>query len=309
MRPGTVNINMEGNSMTVFVEQVSNTAGATDRNASTGPCAVASEHSTAPLAFMPRQRRMALLARVVQSEILPRLAHTRAATSATESASATTKDDTQALVGILLTQPAANAIAFVKVLRERGAIPASLFLGILTDAARQLGVLWEDDRCSFSDVTIGVCHLQQVVRDLSPSFQLAAVGRPHADTVLLLPAPGEQHSLGLVMLSEFFRREGWHVVGGPASSGNDAVRLVRSAWVDVAGFSIGSDHLLGGLAACITALRKASRNKDINVMVGGPMLLRYPDLVKRTGADTAATDAPGAVREARALLSFRAAAD
>ena len=252
---------------------------------------------------------MALLARVVKSEILPRLISARATTLATDSALATTEDDTQALVVVLLTQPAVNAIAFIEVLRERGATPASLFLGILTDAARSLGVLWEEDRCSFADVTIGVGHLQQVVRTLSANFQLAAVARPHADTVLLLPAPGEQHTFGLVVLSEFFRREGWHVVGGPASSGSDATRLVRDTWVDVVGFSIGADHLLGGLTACITALRRASRNKDINVMVGGPMLFKYPDLVRRTGADTAATDAPSAVREARALLSFRAAAD
>ena len=295
--------------MTAFVEQVSDTANAMGSNANDDLCNATKDHGAAPLAFMPRHRRMALLERVVQSEILPRLINARTTPSATESVLATTEDDTQALVVVLLTQPAANAIAFIEVLRERGATPASLFLGILTEAAQSLGVLWEDDRCSFADVTIGVGHLQQVVRSLSPSFQLAAVARPHADTVLLLPAPGDQHTFGLVMLSEFFRREGWHVIGGPASSGGDATRLVRSTWVDVAGFSIGADHLLGGLAACITALRRASRNKDINVMVGGPMLLKYPDLVKRTGADTAAADAPGAVREARALLSFRAAAD
>ncbi len=304
--------------MTAFVGQVSKTAASTHGNAvapSVGapslgaPCSAMSQQDTAPLALMPRHRRLELLARVVQSEILPRLVSARAATSAPEPALATTDDDTQALVAVLLTQPAVNAIAFVDVLRERGATPASLFLGILTEAARRLGVLWEEDRCSFADVTIGVGHLQQVVRNLSPSFQIAAVARPHADTALLLPAPGEQHTFGLVVLSEFFRREGWHVLGGPASSGGDATRLVRGAWVDVVGFSIGADHLLGGLAACIAAVRQASRNKDINVMVGGPMLFKHPDLVRRTGADTAATDAPSAVREARALLSFRAAAD
>ena len=304
-----MNINRKGKSMTVFMGQVSNGADAISSNATADLCKATSERDTAPLAFMPRHRRMALLARVVESEIVPRLVNARTSKAASEAALVTTEDDTQALVVVLLTQPAANAIAFIEVLRERGATPASLFLGIITDAARSLGVLWAEDRCSFADVTIGVGHLQQVVRILSPSFQLAAVARPHADTVLLLPAPGEQHTFGLVMLSEFFRREGWHVVGGPASSGNDAMRLVRSTWVDVAGFSIGADNLLGGLTACITALRQASRNKDINVMVGGPMLLRYPDLAKRTGADTSATDAPSAVREARALLSFRAAAD
>ena len=130
-----------------------------------------------------------------------------------------------------------------------------------------------------------------------------------ADTVLLLPAPGEQHTLGLVILAEFFRREGWHISGGPVSSSYDPAGLVRDAWVDVAAFSIGSIRHLDKLASCIRALRKASRNRYIGVMVGGPLILERPDLVIRIGADATAADAPGAVRQARGLLSMRAAAD
>jgi hypothetical protein len=255
---------------------------------------------------MPRQRRAALLARVVESEILPRLLNTR---TATESAAAASEGDTDTLVRLLLNGTAQDAIAYLESLRDQGATPATLFLGIVTQSARRLGELWEDDRCTFTAVTIGVGHLQQAVRALSPGFQSAGLTRPNADTVLLLPAPGEQHTFGLVMLSEFFRREGWHVAGGPVSAGADAPGLVRDTWVDVAGFSIGSAHLLPALAASIAAVRQTSRNRDISIMVGGPLLLADADLVQRSGADTAATDAPSAVREARALLSFRAAAD
>ncbi len=266
-------------------------------------------HDTATLTVLPRLRREVLLTRVVESEILPRLTIVRTSPPAVEPAWMTTEDDTTALVSLLLTQPAGSAIAFVKALQASGATPASLYLGIITQAARRLGELWQDDRCGFADVTIGVGHLQQVVRAVSPAFQVSALAQPHADTVLLMPAPGEQHTFGLIVLSEFFRREGWHVVGGPVSSGHDAARLVRDTWIDVAGFSIGSDHLLNGLTACITRVRKASRNREIHIMVGGPMLLTHPDLVKLTGADAAAVDAPGAVRKARALLAFREAAD
>jgi methanogenic corrinoid protein MtbC1 len=265
------------------------------------------------LTLMPREQRTALLARIVRSEILPRLAQTHAtpltAVPPVADTGSTTEGDTRALVGLLLTHPAIDAVAFVESLRSRGVSAATLYLGVITDAARQLGILWTDDRCSFADVTIGLGHLQQVVRALSPTFQISALSHAHPDTVLLVPAPGETHTLGLVVLSEFFRREGWHVAGGPRTTAGDAVNLTRDSWVDVAGFSIGSEHLLEGLKACIATIRTSSLNQAICVMVGGPLLLTYPDLARRAGADSAATDAASAVREASALLSFRIAAD
>lgn len=262
---------------------------------------------------VPREDRAALLDRLVRGEILPRLAVAHAVPIALvpvrEPVVVTTDNDTRALVSILLTRSAEDAIRFVEGFRQRGVAVGVLYLGIVTDAARRLGTLWADDLCGFTDVTIGLGHLQQVVRFLSPSFQQDSLLRPRTETILLVPAPAEQHTFGLVLLSEFFRRDGWHVYGGPKTGGDEAVCMARDTWMDVAGFSIGSHHLLDGLTACIAAVRRASMNQAISVMVGGPMLQTHPDLARLTGADTAAFDAPGAVREARALLSFRAAAD
>jgi methanogenic corrinoid protein MtbC1 len=261
-----------------------------------------------------RNRRAALLKRAVEAEILPRLALARAGAVAKQAETKpdawTTEDDTAELVRLLMTPEDGSAWAFIELLKARGATPTSLYLGIITRAAQRLGELWDEDRCDFGQVTIGLGRLQQVVRALSPSFQMAAVGQSaHAETVLLLPAPGEQHTFGLVILAEFFRREGWHVTGSPASSGIDAPTLVSDAWVDIAGFSIGSIKHVDRLTACIRAVRKASRNRYLGVMVGGPLFLHRPDLVARVGADTSAADAPSAVHQARGLLAMRAAAD
>src|SRR6201999_4420852 len=126
-------------------------------------------------------------------------------------------------------------------------------------------------------------------------FQVEAVVRAKPETVVLAPGPGEQHTLGLLMVGEFFRRDGWRVAGGPATSANDAILIVRKTWVDLAGFSIGSQARLGGLARCIQAVRQASRNPNLLVLVGGPLFVARPGLLARTGADAAADDAAGAV--------------
>jgi methanogenic corrinoid protein MtbC1 len=269
------------------------------------------------LAAVPRHKRAAMVSRLVEAEILPRLAAAKrtAAAAPGEAGAApggsnvTTEADTAELVRLLMKQDAAHSIAFLDGLQIRGASPASLYLGIITDAARCLGAMWDEDRCDFATVTISMGRLQQVVRALSPTFQTAALSRAHADSILLLPAPGEQHFFGLVILSEFFLREGWHVVGGPASRGNGPADIVRTSWVDVAGFSIASTVRIEALANCIRDVRKASVNTDIKIMVGGPLLLTRPNLVQELGADVSAADAPGAVREARGLLSMRTAAD
>jgi methanogenic corrinoid protein MtbC1 len=223
-------------------------------------------------------------------------------------AKVTTDVDTVELVRLLLTSEDGGGLAFVETLVLRGATPEALYMGVLPASARRLGELWEEDRCDFSQVTIALGRLQQVARMLSPRFQAASVSQSDAVSLLLLPAPGEQHTFGLLILAEFFQRAGWRVAGGPKSSMADAAELARHQWFDVAGFSIGSERLLDSLAKTIRAVRRASRNRNIGVMVGGPLFQHRPELVALAGADAMALDAPGAVRLATGLLTMRAMA-
>ena len=264
--------------------------------------------------FLARSGRVALLNRIVEAEILPRLALTHVGHASdragTKASFLTTEDDTVKLVDLLVGADDGSSLAFVEFLERSGVSPLSLFLGIITQSARLLGQMWEEDRCSFAQVTISLGRLQQIVRTLSPNFQMAAVSKSaHSDTVLLVPAPGEQHTFGLIILAEFFQRDGWHVAGGPASTSFDAAQLVSKHWIDIVGFSAGSSKHIERLTACIQEVRKASRNQYLGVMVGGPLFLQRPDLVMRVGADTTAVDAPSALQQAKGLLAMRAAAD
>jgi methanogenic corrinoid protein MtbC1 len=258
---------------------------------------------------LDRRRRASLLTRVVEAEILPRLARVHVVGQTTATAPVTTKEDTVELVRLLLGGEADAPVAFMHLLRQRGATVSTLYLGVIPDAARMLGDLWDEDRCDFTQVTISMGRLQQIVRRLSPDFQIAAVSHAQPETVLLLPAPGDTHTMGLVILSEFFHREGWHVAGGPATTAEDGTAIARDTWVDVAGFSIGAASRIDALRKIIRTLRGVSRNRDLGVMVGGPLLRHQPDLVARVGADMGAQDAQTAVRQASGLLSLRTAAD
>jgi methanogenic corrinoid protein MtbC1 len=142
------------------------------------------------------------------------------------------------------------------------------------------------------------------MRALQASF-LNDTGIPdHGRPALLIPAPGETHSFGLAMVTDFFTRAGWNVASGPATNGHDLCDLVRDKWFAIVGFSVGCDASLDALAAAILTVRRRSRNRAVGVMVGGPIFAMRPDLAARVGADATAIDGRQAVTQAQSLVAL-----
>ena len=251
--------------------------------------------------------RLAMLSRAIEDEIIPRLmlAHPTAddclslpaATSAQVS-----QDDVKAFAKLVLAPDENVAHACIEAMRTSGISVETIYTDLLAPVARYLGVLWEEDLCDFAEVTVGLGRLQQVLRELSPAF-----GQSNTDTsgsrVLLLPGPGEQHTFGLVMVAEFFRRAGWDVGGGPWEAGADPVVMVQREWFDVVGFSLGNVAQLDELADCIKRVRSAALNKSICVIVGGPLFLANPEYVAYVNADAASTDGAQAPQLAARLVA------
>ena len=162
--------------------------------------------------------RMSQLVRTIQNEIIPRLmlAHRVApeAPLAERSDLTISRADVEHFAKLMLANDEEPSFEAVMAFRARGVSIERLYLDLLAPAARYLGDLWTEDLCSFTDVTVGLGRLQRVLRELSPAFG-CSVDHPEAGrSVLLLPTPGEQHTFGLVIVGEFFRRAGWSVSGG-----------------------------------------------------------------------------------------------
>jgi methanogenic corrinoid protein MtbC1 len=253
-----------------------------------------------------------MLIRAVEAEVLPRLFLARRAAlavPANKPGADLTPSDVNELVDLVLFQEASAAHAYVESLLAHRVTPSAVYLDLLTPAARKLGAMWDEDRCDFTQVTVGLMRLQQVMRAISPTFLEAAPRAPRTASVLLVPAPGEQHTFGLVMVAEFFHRAGWLVAGGPDSGGSrsggiDPVAMVRATSFAMIGISIGSHTRLDAVARQIRAVRRASRNRAIGVMIGGPLLIDHPEIASVVGADTTAADGAQAVAQAEALLEL-----
>lgn len=256
------------------------------------------------------EQRLARLTRTIEGEIIPRLllAH-RVASPQTAVRKITGRpiadEDVTEFSRLIIEHDVSVAIAFVETLKAEGASLQSVFLELLSPAARRLGELWEQDICDFTQVTVGLSHLQQVLRTFSPAFENEDSSLPTGQRALLVPAPGEQHTFGLFMVEEFFRRDGWDVWGGLSVSHTELVEIIRKEWFEVIGFSISNVTLLEPFTRCLKELRDHSRNPDIAVMVGGKLMSDQPELVQRIGADLTADDGQQAVHAVERFLKSK----
>jgi methanogenic corrinoid protein MtbC1 len=257
------------------------------------------------------EARLGRLVSALESEVIPRLLQAHRVAPAIVKPEvrevAPTDAEVRAFAQLVLARDDRPATELIDGLRARGASVEGLFLHLLAPAARHLGALWEQDLCDFTEVTIGVGRMQQIMRELSPVFGIEVEHPPHGLRILLAPAPGEQHTFGLSMVAEFFRRAGWEVVGGTSAADSDPVDIVESVWFDVIGISVGNETRLDWLTNGISSVRRASLNQSIGVMVGGPIFREHPEYVALVGADATAVDGRHAPALAESLLDLRSA--
>jgi methanogenic corrinoid protein MtbC1 len=193
---------------------------------------------------------------------------------------------------------------FVQGLMAEGLSSEDIFLHLLAPAARHLGYLWEEDLCDFSRVTIALIRMQKITMRLGSDFQEKRKSAMEGMRALFAPVPGSQHTLGVLMVSEFFRREGWQVWMELGSSESKLLAAVKKDWFQVIGLSIGTEAHVESLTDTIKLIRDTSANKDVKILIGGPILATIPNLFKEVGADGAAGDAVSAVALAKSLFAL-----
>lgn len=255
----------------------------------------------------------AKLVRTIEGEVVPRLMLALRTSGTVVSKPAADGSGPAVEVGefvrFLLISDVAEIRLYVEALRARGHTLSRLCTDVFTPAARHLGQLWEDDACDFTQVTVALCRLQQVVHQVSWSLPGSAGALRSSSRILLTVTEKDSHTFGLVVVAEFFRRAGWDVIedyGGPA---RQMSARVRDEWFDIIGLSVSTDRRVPAAVTLVRDLRRASRNPRVAVMLGGPLFLRQPQLADEIGADAVAADGNSAVALACGLLARMAATD
>jgi len=203
-----------------------------------------------------------------------------------------------ALMALILQVDAGPSANYVKELFAQGIELEELYLNLLTPVARKLGEKWDNDDADFTQVTVALWRIKQLMYDLSPMFQEYAEYKQQGKSVMLVPLPGSQHTLGLFMVSEFFARAGWRVWGELAATEADILRMAKTQWFDVVGLSASLQEQFPDLKRMINEVRSVSLNPHVGIMIGSPVFNQNPDLIKDLGADMVGIDAVDALEKA-----------
>jgi len=155
--------------------------------------------------------------------------------------------------------------------QRQGLTLADIYLNGVAQSAKILGERWISDEMDFVDCTIAFSRLHRTLHELSAEFLLEGCAEPNGYSVLLMSEPGSQHGLGIFMLSEFFKRAGWHVTLAAPQDISDFKRHFQTDWFDAVCLSIATDRHLQDIACVLPELMAESVNSHLGLYMGGPM--------------------------------------
>jgi MerR family transcriptional regulator, light-induced transcriptional regulator len=209
----------------------------------------------------------------------------------------------QAFVNVLRVPDEALVDAHVQRWLDRGVSAERLLIELVTPAARRIGEEWMEDSCDFVDVTLVTGRLQRIVRGTSAAMNGAAP-TPEEDRprVLLTSLAGHAHTLGMLLVAEFFRAASWNVHLGAPFDSRVGSEIVADRFVHVVGLSMSLVETVPQVREEVRRIRRRSRNPKVGILLGGPALLENPALADEIGADGFTLDASLAPQLAAGFL-------
>jgi MerR family transcriptional regulator, light-induced transcriptional regulator len=259
------------------------------------------------------------LSRVIENLVIPRLIANRAIQSDGIGQSRSYANKGQATVTaysdaeitefaqLCLRQDAGAMLDFVDLRLVEGHSVETVYVELLAPAARQLGKYWEDDSQDFIDVTMGLWRIQEILRELSSRAPPVVRNSGHCRSAIFASMPGEQHSLGTLMVAECFERTGWQVEALIEPSQSDLNVKIAEQYFDLIGLTVSCDCTTAALGSLVKTIKAISCNPHIRIMLGGRFINENRDLVDACGADGTAADAKSALALADQLIPMKLA--
>ncbi len=247
----------------------------------------------------------AALCQLIESEIIPRMMLAHCVDPAQAPLATIAVEEAAALAALVMQLEVDALFAHIDAVLARGVSVATVMIDLLAPTARLLGEYWETDRNDFVDVTMGLWRLQEVVREIAGRASLDRLLATGGRKALFASVPGDQHTFGTMMIDEIFRLDGWVTDRLSMPTTSDLLKCAGSDWFDLIGLTASSACHAGDLKSLIVALRNVSRNPDVCIMVGGPLINGDVDQVAVVGADGTAPDARMALKVAAHLVRSR----
>ena len=160
-------------------------------------------------------------------------------------------------------------------------------------ALYRIGLLWQQNEITVAQEHLATAICQNV---LSQLYTRATFASPSGHRALFAAIAGNEHTLGLRMVSDAFELDGWSVQYLGANTPTDSLLTQIDAWrPEVVGLSVSLVQHLSELKQAVGLIRERFADECPTVIVGGIPINQINGIWRWTGADGWSTDASKAV--------------
>lgn len=214
-------------------------------------------------------------------------------------------DRVRRYLGSALAGDAATAARVAEEPLAAGADVSDVLAAVVARAQVELGRMWQRGEIDAGEEHVASRATEHVMSALrARSTRAPRVGR----RVLVTTVSGDLHDIGLRMVADQFETSGWDVVYlGASTPARDVARAAVQRDVDLVALSAKLVLHVRATADAIEAVRAATPDRRVPVLVGGRPFEIVPDLWRLVGADGCASSAREAVTTAERIVAGESA--
>ncbi|MDZ7728749.1 MAG: cobalamin-dependent protein [Dehalococcoidia bacterium] len=208
--------------------------------------------------------------------------------------------EAEAFEAALLAGNQTDAQAIVTTLLESGKSLVEIELHVMQAALYHIGDLWQENQVSVAQEHMASAMVQSIMTiALVRSTPPPSTGQ----RVLLACVEGNNHAIGLRMVSDAFQLRGWDVQYLGANVPTSALTQQIEEWrPGLVGLSVAFAQHLPAARATISLLEARFGDARPAVIVGGLAMNRFSQLADFVGANACYADAPSALEHANEFL-------
>ena len=190
---------------------------------------------------------------------------------------------------------------------DEGRSVADLYLRVLQPAQEELGRMW-----LLGEINVAEEHYATTTtRSVMAHLHARAACRPANGKILVAAAvAGNQHDLGIQMVSNLFEMHGWRTIQlGSNAPPQDLAQAVEFYKADLVALSISLGTQLPELEEAVSAVRASRRGAAVKILVGGCGMAFISKWAGSNRIDGVASDAVEAVAQGSLLVGLPTAID
>lgn len=205
--------------------------------------------------------------------------------------------ETLQLEHALLTGNLSEARAVIHSHMRSGKTLLEVEMHLIQPALYQVGKDWQRNKVSVAQEHLATAT---AITLMAQEFARVESGPSNGKQVVCACVEGNHHAVGLRIVADAFEINGWEVIFlGPDVSTRDLVSLIEKSQPDLVCLSLSMPDHLSSARSVIQQLHKSLGDQSPAIMIGGLAINAFPNLSVYLGADLSASDATGAVNNAK----------